>query len=340
MSARRRRGDRCTATPPRWRFTFLARLLPGVDAERVWMLRDLYEPLPGEVLLERRIASALARICPLVLAGVTLTFAAGLVLVWGVGPRLDSAAAPLVAAIVVHGLFILVVHEAAHGNLLGRPADDWVGAVASGALLLPFVAETFAAVHLLHHRRTNQPGDTNWSPFRERLFRRSRLLYACYELVPLVNGFDRVGARRSCDRRRVAVAWIAALVVIALFRPPFRYWLRVVVGLNAVTAVRFWTEHFDVGIERAAHTYRFPLSFGIGNHAVHHDVPGLCAPALAIGLWFRRKDASAAAAPLRILLSRRYRHLCALHAELAPTVGARDEAVPRRGSRPSARSAQ
>src|SRR6185369_11680285 len=56
-------------------------------------------------------------------------------------------------------------------------------------------------------------------------------------------------------------------------------------------------------------------AFGIGNHAVHHEVPGLCAPALAIGLWFRRKDASAAAAPFRVLLSRRYRHLCALHAE-------------------------
>src|SRR6266436_1619504 len=45
-------------TAPRWRFAILARLLPGVDAERVWTLRDLSEPLPGEVLLERRIAAA------------------------------------------------------------------------------------------------------------------------------------------------------------------------------------------------------------------------------------------------------------------------------------------
>ncbi len=340
MTPRQRHAERRTAIAPRWRFTILTRLLPGVDAERVWTLRDLYEPLPGEVLLERRIASALARIWPLVLVAVTLTFAAGLVLVWGIGPRLGSAAAPLVAAIVMHGLFILVAHEAAHGNLLGRPADDWLGAVASGALLVPFVAETFAPVHLRHHRRTNQRGDTNWSPFRERLFRGSRLLYACYELIPLLNGFDRLGPRHSRDPRRVAAAWIAALAVIAVFRPPFGYWLRVLVGLNAVTTVRFWTEHFDVGIGRAAHTYRFPLSFGIGNHAVHHEAPGLCAPALAIGLWFRRKDASAAAAPLRILLSRRYRHLCALHDEFDPTEGVRHDAVSRLVSPPSTRPAQ
>ena len=86
-----------------------------------------------------------------------------------------------------------------------------------------------------------------------------------------------------------------------------------------MTPVRFWTEHFDDAIGRAAHTYRFPFSFGIGNHAVHHEVPGLCAAALAIGLWFRRKDGSAAAAPFRILLSRQYRHLRALHAELDGT---------------------
>src|SRR5437899_2353762 len=113
-------------TAPRWRFAILARLLPGVDAERVWTLRDLSEPLPGEVLLERRIASVLARVWPLVVAGVMLVFVAGLVLVWGVGPRLRHPAAPFVAGLVVHGLFILVAHEAAHGNLLGRPADDWL----------------------------------------------------------------------------------------------------------------------------------------------------------------------------------------------------------------------
>ena len=62
--------------------------------------------------------------------------------------------------------------------------------------------------------------------------------------------------------------------MVALFRPPFGYWLRVLIGLNVVTTVRFWTEHFDDAIGRAAHTYRFPFSFGIGNHAVHHEVVG------------------------------------------------------------------
>jgi fatty acid desaturase len=299
-------------TVPRRRFALLARLLDDVDAERVWTLRDLSDPRPGEVLLERRIESALAHVRPLVLAGVALVFNAGLVLVWGIGPRLGHPAAAFGLAVVVHGLFILVVHDATHGSLLGRPADDWIGAIASGALLMPFAAETFAPVHRAHHRHTNRPGDTNWSRFRERLFQRSRLLYACYELVPLLNGFDRIRGGYQRDRRRIVAAWTTALAVALIFRPPFAYWLRVLVGLNVVTTVRFWIEHFDVAAGRVAHTYRFPLAFGIGNHAVHHEVPGIGAPALAIGLWFRRKDASAAAAPLRILLERRYRHLHAL----------------------------
>jgi hypothetical protein len=299
-------------TIPSWRFAILARFLPGIDAERVWMLRDLHDPRPGEVLLERRIEAALAPVRLLVLAATAAVFAAGLVLVWGIGPRIGHPAVPIALAVVVHGLFILVVHEATHGNLLGRPVDDWIGAIASGALLVPFTAETFAAVHRVHHRRANRAGDTNWSPFREHLFRRSRLLYACYELAPLVNGFDRMRGSHPRDRRRVVAAWAAAFAVWAIFRPPLGYWLLVLLGLNTVTAVRFWTEHFDVAAGLVAHTYRFPLSFGIGNHAVHHAVPGIGAPALAIGLLFRRKDASPAAAPLRILLVPHYRHLCAL----------------------------
>jgi fatty acid desaturase len=298
--------------PPRRRFACLARVLGPVDAERIWNLDDVTAPHPGEILLERRIDGCLERQRRFVLAAIALVFTAGLVLVWGVGPRAGRLWTAPLFALVVHGLFILVVHEASHKNLTRTPADRWIGAIGAGTLLLPFTAETFAAVHLRHHRRTNRPGDTNWTVRRQRLFGRSRVLYAAYEMVPLLNAFDRIRVAALPERRRplaVALAWATSFATIAVFRPPLLYWLGVVVGLNVVTAIRHWTEHFDVTSGREAHTYRFALGFGIGNHAVHHRAPGIGAPALLIGLWFRRKDGSPIAAPFRILFDRRYRHL-------------------------------
>jgi fatty acid desaturase len=296
---------------PRHRFACLTRALGPVDAERIWNLDDVIAPRPGEVLLERRIDASLARLQPLVLAAIAVVFVAGLVLVWSIAPRAGRLWMAPLLAVVVHGLFILVVHEASHENLTRGPADRWIGAVAAGALLLPFTAETFAAVHLRHHRRTNRPGDTNWTVRRQRLFARSRVLYAAYGMVPLLNAFDRIPVAALPERRPlvIALAWVTTLVTVAIFRPPFSYWVGVIVGLNVVTAIRHWTEHFDVAPGREARTYRFPLGFGIGNHAVHHRAPGIGAPALLVGLWFRRKDASPAAAPFRILFDRRYRHL-------------------------------
>jgi hypothetical protein len=295
---------------PRRRFDWLTRVLGPLDAERIWNLADVTAPRPSEILLERRIDAMLGRMWPLVLVAIAVVFVGGLVLVWDIGPSVGLWRAPLFA-LVVHGLFILVVHEASHENLTHGPADRWIGAVAAGALLLPFTAETFAAVHLRHHRRTNRPGDTNWTVRRQRLFGRSRVLYAAYEMLPLVNAFDRIPVATPPERRRLAVAlaWMTALATVAAFRPPFVYWIGVVIGLNVTTAIRHWTEHFDVASGREARTYRFPLGFGIGNHAVHHRAPGISAPALLIGLWFRRKDASPAAAPFRVLFDRRYRHL-------------------------------
>ena len=299
-------------------FALLERVVPGIDRERVWSGLDIRAPRPGEPLLEERIDAALRRVQPLVVAFALLVLSAGVWLVWAAGPRLAAAAAgghpwlaigtPFALAVVVHGVFILVVHEATHGNLLGRPADDWLGSIASGVLLLPFTAEVFQPVHRVHHFLTNRPGDTNWSPFRQRLFARSRLLYALYELVPVVNCLDRTRARYPRDRRRVAAAWAAALATWAVLRPPFGYWLLVLVGLNLLTTLRFWIEHFVFASERSSNTYWFPLSFGIGNHEVHHQNPGISALALAIGLWFRAKSHLLPVAPLCVLFSSGYRH--------------------------------
>src|SRR5262249_35850182 len=155
----------------------------------------------------------------------------------------------------------------------------------------------------------NRAGDTNWSPFRQRLFETSRPLYVLYELVPVVNGLDRVRAREPRDRRRVGAAWAAALATWCLLRPPLGYWLLVVVGLNLVPTLRFWIEHFGFDAERVANTYWFPLSFGIGNHEVHHEVPRLSALALAVGLWFRAKRHLVLVAPVHVLFASGYRHL-------------------------------
>jgi len=231
--------------------------------------------------------------------------------VWGIGPHLAATrglAIPIALGLVLHGVFILVVHEATHGNLLGRPADDWLGSMACGLLLLPFTAEVFQPVHRIHHRLANRAGDTNWSAFRQRLFETSRLLYALYEIVPVVNGLDRLRGHHPRDPRRLGAAWGAALVTWAVLRPPLAYWLMVVVGLNLVTTLRFWVEHFGLDADRGANTYWFPLSFGIGNHEVHHAVPRLSALALAIGLWFRAKRHLVFVAPALVLFSAGYRH--------------------------------
>ena len=297
-------------------FALLERLLPGIDGERVWSGLDIRAPRAGERLLEERLDTALRRVQPLVVAFALAVLATGVWLVWHVGPRVASAsgqpwlriATPIALAVVLHAVFILVVHEATHGNLLGPPADDWLGSIACGVLLLPFTAEVFQPVHRIHHRSTNAPGDTNWSPFRARLFARSRLLYALYELLPLVNGFDRIRGRHSRDRRRVAAAWAAAALTWSVLRPSPGYWLLVVIGLNVVTTLRFWVEHFGWDPARGANTYWFPLSFGIGNHEVHHAVPRLSALSLAIGLWFRAKHHLVLVAPALVLFSADYRH--------------------------------
>jgi hypothetical protein len=314
--ARRRRGT-LLAIPAHRRplFALLERFLPDVDRERVWNALDVRAPVPGERLLEERLDAMLRRMQPLVVVFTFGVLTAGVWLVWHVGPCIAASgpralriATPIVAAVVLHAVFILVVHEATHGNVLRRPADDWLGSVACGLLLLPFTAEVFQPVHRIHHRLANRPGDTNWSPLRARLFARSRLLYALYELVPVVNGLDRVRGRHPRNARRLAAAWAAAFLTWLVFRPTLVYWMLVVAALNGVTTLRSWVEHFGFDPACGANTYWFPLSFGIGNHEVHHAVPRLSALALSLGLPFRAKDRLVVVAPLLVLFSGRYRH--------------------------------
>ncbi len=296
----------------------LERALPGLDRERIWKRLDLEAPLPGEIPLEARLASALAPRA--VASGVAsmAVFTLGVLAVWGAAPwayqhlrdggHVGSALlVPLACGFLVHGLFVLAVHEATHGNVFGHTVDAWLGNVALGALLLPFMAESYQHTHRVHHKLANKQGDPGWTPFRQRLFARSRALYVLYELVPIVNNVDRLRERCPRDPRKVAVAWLSSLAVVALLRPPAVFVLVLYVGLNGVNAVRLWTEHFGVWRGRASNLYACPFGFGIGNHALHHEAPRIPALALAIGLAVREKDASMLTAPYHVCFTPGYR---------------------------------
>jgi fatty acid desaturase len=306
----------------------LERVLPGLDPqalrgapldhERIWRRLDLEEPRPGEVTLEARIADALAPHRNAVAALGLVVFTAGVLVVWGLAPwafeRLRASGhgglavlVPMACGLIVHGLFVLIVHEATHGNVFGHAVDAWLGNVALGALVLPFMAESYQHTHRVHHKLTNKQGDPGWTPFRQRLFTRSRFLYALYELVPIVNNIDRLREKCPRDPRKVLVAWVGAAIVLALARPPVAFVALLYVGLNIVNAVRVWTEHFGRWRGRASNLYACPFGFGIGNHALHHETPKIPALALAIGVAVREKDASMLTAPYHVCFTSDYR---------------------------------
>ncbi len=312
---------------PRWRrplFRALLRVLPEVEPARVWERLDVEAPLEGELGLEARLTERLAPWRGAMAWGMCAFFLGGVGLVWGVGPwamRWAEAEAqarwglgwtawsvPLAMGALVHGLFILMVHEATHKNVFQGRRDRWLGNACLGALLLPFLAESYQHTHYVHHRWANTSRDNNWTPTRHKLFRKARWLYALYELIPVVNNVDRLADRVKRQRAQVLWAWAVALAVVWGLEPGFGYWLAVLLGLNAVNAQRLWIEHFGVWQGRASNVYACPLSFGIGNHALHHERPKLPALVLMLGLWFRRKDATIYGALWRLLFDPRWSH--------------------------------
>jgi hypothetical protein len=296
----------------------LASRFPGVDPERVWRRLDLEAPHPAEQPLEKRLAQAL-RPYRRVIGGVTLIgFTCCVWAVYSGGVHLftqlrsaglsgPALLVPLAGGVLIHGLFAVVVHEATHGNVLGHPADEWLGNVALGLMLMPFAAETYQHFHRVHHRIVLREGDPNWTRFRQRLFQRSRLLYVLYELLPIVNNLDRVRDRAPRDLRRVALSWAAAIALVAWLRPPAAYLALVFVGLNTTNALRLWTEHFGFWRGQISNLYYCPLSLGAGNHGLHHRDPKIPALALAIGLLVRQRDGSMLSAPYHVLFSKDYR---------------------------------
>lgn len=307
---------------PGWRvplFWVLRRWAPELDPVRIWNRLDIEAPTDAGELLERRLAAAMRPGWVGVSWGVVAFFLACVALIWGGGPWLVEAMArhghswgawvvPPLMGVVMHGVFILVVHEATHANLFGRRIDHSLGNAALGALLLPYLAERYQHTHVIHHRFANRKQDNNWTRYRHALYERSRLLYALYELVPVLNNLDRLASKIPSDSRQIALSWACALATWAVFRPSVGYCLLVLIGLNAINAMRLWIEHYGCFRGRVANTYWCPFSFGIANHDVHHQFPGIPALALMVGLWFRKRDVTVLSSPFRVLADRRWRH--------------------------------
>lgn len=191
-----------------------------------------------------------------------------------------------------------------------------MSAAAIGILLLPFLAERYQTLHHLHHRRSKLVGDTNWTPLRQRLFRRSRLLYTLYELVPVVNNFDRIRDEvQPGQRRLVLFCWLCAIATWAVFQPSLGYWVVAVTGVNTINAMRLWVEHFGFYKGRVSNTYWCPPGFGIGNHEVHHRYPRIPAVALMAGLWLRERDGSVFTSPWNLLMADSYAHFRTFQAD-------------------------
>ncbi|HEY8211132.1 MAG TPA: fatty acid CoA ligase family protein [Myxococcaceae bacterium] len=302
---------------PRAMLSALRRRFPSIEPERVWLRLDQEAPRPGERPLEALLADALKPYRHLIAVPTLGFFLACLWLIYGEGwklaARLSAAGhgalavlVPISAGMLVHGLTALVVHEATHGNLWGRRADPWISSATLGMLLLPFAAETYQHFHLIHHKVALEKEDPNWTTLRQRLFEKSRLLYAIYELVPVINNFDRLPKRAPRSRGRTALAWALAVAVWVLLRPPPLYVLAVFFGFNMTNALRLWTEHFGFWRGQVANVFYCPFGFGIGNHALHHRSPKIPAVAMTVGLMVRKRDGSMLLAPLHLLFSGDY----------------------------------
>lgn len=298
---------------------FLLRLLwPELDAKRIWNRSDLENPLPNEEPLEQKIARALRPYRRMIGSIMLLVFLVCINLSYGLGPQLakafqesgSPAAAILIALLtgmLLHGMFAFIVHEATHGNILGHPADEWVGNAALGFMLMPFAAESYQYFHRRHHRIPLQEGDPNWTPLRQKLFQRSRLLYVAYEFLPILNNLDRLREKAPRNWKRVLLSWTLAIATWSWFQPSLIHFLWILVGFNFTNALRLWTEHFGFWRGQISNLYYCPLSLGAGNHTLHHRAPKIPALALAVGVMVRRHDASMLTAFFHVLFSKDYR---------------------------------
>lgn len=226
---------------------------------------------------------------------------------------LDAAAAParlpgqiaavVMAGLLAHAILIVTVHDGAHKAITRTRADAIIMNVGAGLLLVPFFAEPFRRLHLVHHAHANEPGDPLWPRFKRDLYHRHRRVYMLAELVPLLFSIlaivsppaqDAAGTRPLAGPKLrpalLILSFAVAAVTAWLVRPPLAFALGTIVAVNAWGALRHWCEHLGSDRSRQSNTFAFPLGMGIGNHAAHHDYPAYSWITMALGLRGRCKD--------------------------------------------------
>lgn len=301
----------------RFLFKALVKVYPEIKPLRVWHRLDIIEPINANELLEKKMMNAIEKYRKFMASGMVLFFCLCIYLVWGMGPQWSELLnqslgvgflVPILMGVIIHGAFILIVHEATHFNIFQSKVDRTLGNIALGLMLLPFFSEGYQHTHYIHHHHANTHLDNNWTKYREKTFRLSRILYVLYELIPVLNNLDRLADKVPKKRIEVLISWLSALIVIAIFQPGWTYYLLLLFGLNAINALRLWVEHYGHYTGRVSNTYWCPFSFGIANHEIHHDHPRIPALVLMVGLWFRKRDVTIFSAPYRVLFDKNWTH--------------------------------
>jgi len=205
------------------------------------------------------------------------------------------------AGLMAHAYFIIAIHDGSHRAITRTKLDDLFMNFFAGILLLPFFPEPFRRYHMIHHGNTNNEHDPLWAPVKSHLFSRSRYLYVLCQCVPMIFTFIVLMSGEKHRKKKaingpqirwayMLMAFACSAAVIYFAKPPLAFYLDTLIFLNFLGAVRHWCEHMGTDTEKESNTYWFPLGMGVGNHAIHHDLPTLSWLSLALGLRKRKRD--------------------------------------------------
>jgi sphingolipid 4-desaturase/C4-monooxygenase len=195
----------------------------------------------------------------------------------------------VVGAVLNHGLWVLI-HECTHDLVFRTPTANRVLQIVANLPIVMPASISFRRYHLEHHRNLNQPsGDTDApSPLELRLFGNSPPAKAFWLLTFTLWQTLRIFQVR--ERIKVFDGWVVTnLAVVLGFTAAFAWWVGAGgvlylalstafgIGLHPLGA-RWIQEHFVVHGTQETSSYHGPanlISFNVGYHVEHHDLPGI-----------------------------------------------------------------
>lgn len=228
----------------------------------------------------------------------------------------------LLAALLAHAFFIVVVHDAGHESVTRTKIDRWWMNIGAGMMLLPFYGEFFRKYHLLHHWNTNTEEDPLWPEQKRILFERYRFFYFLCEWIPLLFTFyliflsNRKKTKINHRQREflkvnwgfIGMAAIITIIIAYLLQPNWIFLLSTLFILSLLSKLRHWCEHLGTAKNKSSNTFWFPLGMGIGNHEAHHFHPQLSFISLSYGLWRRPKDTNPFKTIFQLLFNKNFKH--------------------------------